>query len=98
MLTSKQRSLLSSLAATLDPTIMVGKEGPSDALAKALAAEFKIRELVKVRFIGEKENRREHARGLAERTGAELVRVIGNVAVMYRRADEAERRLIVLPR
>jgi RNA-binding protein len=98
MLTSKQRSLLSSLAATLDPTVMVGKEGASDALAKALAAEFRIRELVKIRFVGEKENRREHARKLAEGSGAELVRVIGNVAVLYRRADEAERRLIVLPR
>lgn len=98
MITSKQRSFLSSLAATLEATIMVGKEGPSDSLSKALAAEFKIRELVKIRFVGEKENRRDHARLLAEKAGADLVRVIGNVAVLYRRADEAERRQIVLPR
>lgn len=97
MLTSKQRGYLSSLAADLGPTVMVGKEGASEAVLRALVAEFAVREVVKLRFTGSKEDRGELARGLAERSGAELVRVIGNVAVYYKRSADPERRLVQLP-
>jgi RNA-binding protein len=97
MLTSKQRGYLSKLAATLDPTVMVGKEGASEAVERAIKAEFMHRELLKLRFVASKEERDELARKLAEKTGAELVRVIGNVAIYYRRADNSERRNIELP-
>jgi len=76
---------------------MIGKEGASESVIRALRAEFGIRELVKLRFIGGKDERKEIALALAEKTGSELVRVIGNVAVFYKCAKEAERRLIELP-
>lgn len=97
MLTSKQRGFLSSLAVSIQPTVMIGKDGASDAVVRALQAEFKHRELVKLRFQDSKDERRELARGLAERTGSELVRVIGNVAVFYLRAAESENRRIEFP-
>ncbi len=97
MLTSKQRGYLSRLAADLEPTVMVGKGGATEAVERAMKAEFAFRELLKLRFVAAKDERDELARGLAERTGSELVRVIGHVAVYYRRADEAERRSIELP-
>jgi RNA-binding protein len=97
MLTSKQRGFLSKLAATLNATVMVGKEGASKAVEQAMRAEFSHRELLKLRFVASKDERDSLARDLAQRTDAELVRVIGNVAVYYRRADDAERRVIELP-
>ncbi|QQO09717.1 YhbY family RNA-binding protein [Breznakiella homolactica] len=97
MLSSKQRSYLSKLASSLNPTVMVGKEGNSPGVAAALAEDFKHRELVKLRFVAFKEDRMDTARNLAEKSGAELVRVIGNVAVFYRRADDPEERRIQLP-
>lgn len=97
MLNSRQRGYLSSLAVSVDPTVMIGKEGASEGVVLALAAAFKHRELVKLRFVDGKDERKEIARALAERTGAELVRVIGCVAVFYKRASDPERRLIELP-
>jgi RNA-binding protein len=97
MLTSKQRGYLSSLAASLHPTVMIGKEGATEGVLRALDAEFAHRELVKLRFVDGKDEAPETARELARRTGSELVRVIGFVAVFYKQAAEAERRLIQLP-
>lgn len=97
MLTSRQRGYLSSLAVSLHPTVMIGKDGASDAVTRALEAEFRVRELVKLRFIDGKDERKEIAQDLAKKTGAELVRVIGHVAVFFKRASEADRRLIELP-
>ena len=97
MLTSRQRGYLSGLAASMHPTVMIGKEGSTEGVERALLAEFAHRELVKLRFIDGKENRHEIARELARRSGAELVRVIGYVAVFYKRAGDAERRLIEMP-
>ncbi len=97
MLTSRQRGYLSGLAVSINPTVMIGKEGATDGVVKALAEEFKHRELVKLRFVDGKDERKELARALAGRTGAELVRVIGYVAIFYKRAGDPELRLIDLP-
>lgn len=97
MLTSKQRGYLSGLAATMQPTVMFGKEGPSEGLVRALQQELNNRELVKLRFIASKEERRSLSEQLAEEVGAELVRVIGNVAIFYKMALDEEKRTIQLP-
>jgi RNA-binding protein len=97
MLTSKQRGFLSKLATSIDPTVMVGKDGASEAVKRAIQMEFAHRELLKVRFVASKEERDEAARGLAEKTGAELVRVIGNVAILFRPLDDPKKRTVELP-
>ncbi|MEW6565148.1 MAG: YhbY family RNA-binding protein [Spirochaetota bacterium] len=97
MLTSKQRSFLSGLAASLQPTVMIGKEGLSEGVVRALQNELNVRELVKLRFIASKEDRRSFSEQLAQEAGAELVRVIGNVAIFYKMAEDAEKRTITLP-
>jgi len=97
MLTSKQRSFLSGLAASQQPTVMIGKEGLSEGVVRALQNELNVRELVKLRFIASKEDRRSFSEQLAQEAGAELVRVIGNVAIFYKMAEDAEKRTITLP-
>lgn len=97
MLTGKQRGYLTRLAATMDPTIMIGKNGSSQEFEQAFAEEFTRRELVKLRFISSKDERFTLARNLAEKYKAELVRIIGNTAVFYRQAEDPEKRTITLP-
>ena len=92
MLTSKQRALLASLASTLDPVVHLGKGGPTEALAATLTKALDDHELVKVRFVDFKDSRRDVARELAEAVGAELVRVIGNVAVFWRESSDPDKR------
>ncbi len=97
MLTSRQRSYLSSLANRLEPVAALGRAGMSEAVVAHLKNELERHELIKLRFTDFKESRDDFARELAARTGSELVRVIGNVALFYRADPDPEKRLIVLP-
>ncbi|HOX48107.1 MAG TPA: YhbY family RNA-binding protein [Spirochaetia bacterium] len=94
MLTSRQKSHLAGLAQTLEPQIQLGKGGPSAGLVSQLDRILADHELVKLRFVDFKESRQELATELASSTKSELVRVIGNVAVLFRRNPDPKKRKI----
>lgn len=96
-LNSRQRRFLSSRASRLKPVVLLGKEGPSPQLIGALNEALDDHELVKLKFIDHKDEKREIARSLSEESGAVLVRLIGNVAVYYRPAEKPEERRFTLP-
>ena len=96
-LSSSQRKFLSARASALKPVVMLGKEGPTPNLVKALDAALEVHELVKLKFIEFKEERKSIAPQLAEAVKAQLVRVIGNTAVYYRPCKDPEKQKIVLP-
>jgi RNA-binding protein len=78
----------------LKPLIQVGKAGVTDGLIGALDAALSDHELVKVRFIGHKDERTELSAAMVERTRSHLVGIIGNTAVLYRESpDPAKRRI-----
>ncbi len=96
MLDSKQRSRLAGLAQTRESLISLGRAGASDAFVSRLDVLLSDHELVKLRFGDFKESKRELAQELAGRTRSELVRLIGNVAIFYRRNPDPEKSKIDL--
>lgn len=87
-MTSKQRSNLKSIAATLRPIAQVGKEGVSDNLLKSLSDALEAHELIKLNLLpasGEDEDAL--AASIASALSAEVVIVIGRRAVLYRRSS-----------
>jgi RNA-binding protein len=96
MLSSRQRTKLAGLAQELEPQIHLGKAGASEGIEAQLDKLLTDHELVKLRFVDFKESKHELASALAERTHSELVRVIGNVAVLWRRSHTPEKRRIDL--
>ncbi len=87
-MTSKQRSNLKSIAATLKPIAQVGKEGVSDHLLKSLSDALEAHELIKLNLLpasGEDEDAL--AASIASALHAEVVIVIGRRAVLYRRSS-----------
>ena len=94
MLTSKQRAHLSSLANTLEPVVFLGKAGAVGGVEQALDRALTDHELIKLRFVDFKGERKELAQQLADKAGADLVRVIGHVAIMYRQSPDPEKRVI----
>ncbi len=96
MLTSKQRSRLAGIAQTRDALVTLGKAGPSEGLTARLDALLSIHELVKLRFGDKKESKQDLAAQLAKDTSSELVRLVGNVAVFWRRNSDPELRKIDL--
>lgn len=96
MLTSKQRARLSSLAHDLKPVVHLGKAGAVAGVYEALDKALADHELIKLRFVDFKGERDEIARELAEKAGADLVRVIGHVAIIYRPNPDPEKRVVVI--
>ena len=88
-LKGKQRRYLRGLGVGLRPTVVVGKEGLSESLIKAVEAAVDSHELIKVRLLDNVEGpRKEIARELAERARVELIQVLGRTVLLYRRNDE----------
>lgn len=95
-LTGTQRRQLKGIAHQLKPLVQVGKSGVTESLIGAVDRALADHELIKVRFREYKESRRELSESLAERTGSELVDVIGNVVILYRRSPDPSKRKITL--
>lgn len=93
-LTSKQRRKLEKMAHNLDPLVIVGGAGVTPGLEEKVAQCLNSHELIKVKFNEFQEDRFELTKGLVEKTGATLVRVIGNVAILYKVSDIPEKRKI----
>ena len=68
----------------LKPTLRVGKEGLTPQFIAALDDALKHHELLKVKFDQLKDQKKELAPQLAEKTGSHLVTRVGNVVVLYR--------------
>jgi RNA-binding protein len=76
---------LKSRAQHLDPILKVGKAGLSDAFYLALDRVLIQHELVKLKFEDFKEQKKELVPQIVERSGAQLVQRVGNVAVLFKR-------------
>jgi len=83
-LTNAQTRALKAQAQRLKAMLKVGKEGLSPQFLAALDELLKHHELVKVKFDEFKEQKKELAPQLAEKSGSHLVTRVGNVVVLYR--------------
>jgi len=91
-LTSKQRKFFEKEAHSLSPVVIVGAAGVSEGVIKMVDETLRTHELIKVKFNEFKEDRRELSETVAEKTDSVLVRLIGNIAIFYRPAEEEDRR------
>lgn len=97
VLSNPQKRYLRGLAHDLKPVIMVGAKGVTDNVVAETGLAIERHELIKVRVVaGDRELRDLWIGELCERSAADLVARIGNIAVLYRRSQENP--LIVLPK
>ncbi len=87
-LTSKQRKYLEKLAHDLNPVVIVGGAGMTEGVEQMVASTLASHELIKVKFNEYKDDKQELTKEVCEKTGATLVRIIGNVAILYKEKDE----------
>ena len=83
-LTNAQIRALKAQAQRLKATLKVGKEGLSPQFLAALDETLKHHELIKVKFDEFKEQKKELAPQLAEKSRSRLLTRVGNVVVLYR--------------
>ena len=83
MLTGRQRKSLRGLAHRLEPVVLVGREGVTDAVVRAVAEALLTHELIKVR-LHEPEDKKSDALALADGAGAALCGLVGHTVILYR--------------
>ena len=92
-LNNAQMRDLKARAQRLKATLKIGKEGLSPQFLAALDEVLKHHELVKVKFDEFKEQKKELAPQLAEKSRSHLVTRVGNVVVLYRSKVMEEKQL-----
>ncbi len=96
-LTPSQIRYLRSLAHDLNPVLLLGNKGATEAVVKELGQALDSHELVKVKLSGgDKEDRQAQIDVLAGGTQAEKIHQIGHVVVLFRRNPDKPG--IALPR
>ncbi len=77
-------------AQLLEPMLKVGKSGLSEGFIRTVDDALKLHELVKIKFVDFKDQKKELAPELAEKTGSHLIMRVGNVMVLHRPRPSAE--------
>ena len=91
MLTSKQRAEFRSQANTLETTLMVGKDGVTDAVVAEADRLLIARELIKGKVLESAlMTAREVSDAICEATGADGVSCVGNKFVIYRFSEKCQ--------
>jgi len=98
-LSSYQRKYLRGLAHGLKPIVFVGQKGQTSSLAAALDQALATHELVKIKFIDDKDKayKAQTIASLEKATASEMVGLIGHIAIFYRSQPDPEKRKIPLP-
>ncbi len=91
MLTSKQRAELRAQANPIETTLMVGKEGVTEAVAAEADRLLTARELVKGKVLETAlMSAREVCDAICEATGAEGITCVGSKFVIYRFSEKCQ--------
>lgn len=86
---SREREFLRKKAHELDPIVRVGKDGYTDNLGQSILDAIASRELIKVKILQSVEtDKRELASIIEEKTGCEVVGVIGKTIILYKENKE----------
>ena len=91
LLTPKLKQQLKIKATTLNPIILIGNKGLTDAVQKEIAQALTTHELIKIRF--HSKDRAFHkaaVQAICEYHNAALIHSIGHVSVIYRPQQEQE--------
>src|SRR5262245_39389422 len=97
MLKPGDRKYLKGMAHHLKPVVHVGKQGLIANLITTLSKTLHAHELIKVKFVDLKEQRKELSLEMATRTNSELAGIVGHIAILYRQHPDLEKRRIRLP-
>lgn len=96
-MTSKQRAYLKGLAMNTEPVLQIGKSCLTPEVTEAVREAFNTRELIKLAVLKNCMDDPAMIAGvLAERTGSEVVQVIGKKIVLYK--ENRDNKKIQLPK
>jgi RNA-binding protein len=95
-----QLNHLRALAHPLKPVILIGQKGITEAVVLSFEEALDHHELIKVKFIENKDraDKRAMIEALQGASRAQFVGMVGHIAIFYRPHPNPEKRKIVLPK
>ena len=93
-LTSAQRKALRGMAHGLKPLVQLGRSGLGEGLLQNLDQALEQHELVKVRFLDYKDQKKALCDEISGQLDCDRVGLIGHVAIFFRPARDPEKRRI----
>ncbi|MGN0739059.1 MAG: YhbY family RNA-binding protein [Treponema sp.] len=91
-MTSSRRKELSAQANSIKPVVIIGQSGLTDSVVGKVEESLKAHELIKIKFLEFKDEKKELIEKLCNDCNAVLVRIIGNIAIIYRENPEKEQK------
>ena len=96
-MTTKQRAFLKGLAMNMDPVYQIGKASITPEFTNGIIEVLEARELIKISVLKNcADDPKELAQILSERTGSEVVQVIGKKIILYKESKKNKK--IELPK
>jgi RNA-binding protein len=92
----KIRRRLRAIAHHIEPVAKIGKGGLNDSVIKAIDKNLEDHELIKVKFVDQKDAKDEACEAIVAATACERVGMVGNIAIFFRQNAEPEKRKIDL--
>lgn len=97
-LSSNQRKHLEAIANKLEPIVRIGKHGLEAKIVSSVNEAFSSHELVKIKILDSAPVEvAEVAETVIAETGAELVRTIGRVIILYKAFSEKPCKILLPP-
>jgi len=91
-LNSKQRKFLEKAAHDIQPVVIVGGAGVTDGVMQMIDNSLAAHELIKIKFNEYKDEKSELTDEICQKCDASLVRIIGNIAIIFRQAEKEDDR------
>lgn len=96
-LSGKQKRHLRKLAHSLKPVVFVGQKGLGNSVCENIDQSLKAHELIKVKFVDCKDEKKRIGEEIEKKTGAVVVGSIGHILIIFRQNKKAEDRKIEFP-
>lgn len=96
-LTGKQKAYLKKLVHATKPVVMIGGKGVSEQVISTINDELDMKELIKIKFVDFKEQKKELFPQIAEQVGAMPIDLIGNMGILYLQNQDPEKQKIKIP-
>ena len=91
MLNSRQKKILRAKAHDLKPIVLVGKLGVTDGCIQSIDEAIDSHELIKVKFIEHKDDKKSLSEIICDKTKAEIVGNIGHTIMLFRQNPDQEK-------
>ena len=83
---------LKGCAHSMKPVVLIGKNGLSAGVIGAINDVLDSHELIKIKFIDCKDEKKELSRAIVKQTESIMVGLVGNVLIIYRPHTEVDKR------